>query len=332
MFGMLFSGCSSPWPLRDGEIWEFTPAGRRSIRPTPDSNALRIHWLGSASYSIELGDASILTDPFYTYHGMVRTGLLTIWPDREVVRKVTADVPKPQAIFIGHSHYDHMLDVAELVRCKGWEVPIVGSESTKNILSGMGCDLEALHQPLVLGNQWRPVPSGDGSVSSSIEYKAAEIEHAPQLLGIHMYPGTVDEPLKRPPTRAGEFKEGGTFAILFKLHDGERVFTILFMNSATKKRLPEGFITEPVDVAILCVPGWKNAPGYPDHVIEAARPGAIVLSHYDNFLQKGRHPPRIVATASINRFIEKTRRHLGQNGFERILVPDVGVTMTIALR
>lgn len=327
MFGMLLSGCSSPWPLQDGEIWEFTMAGRGSIGTAADSDALRIHWFGSASYSIQFGDASILTDPFYTYHGLFRTGLLTIRSDRDVVKQVTAGVPKPQAIFIGHSHYDHMLDVAELVRCRDWEMPIVASESTKNILAGMGCELQGLHQPLVLGNDWTRLPSNTSPSSVSVEYKAADIEHAPQLLGIHMYPGKVDKPLKHPPIRACQFKEGGTFALLFKLQDGARTFTILFMNSATRKRLPDAFITDPVDVAILCVPGWRNAPGYPDRVIEAARPRAIILSHYDNFLQKGREPKRIVATASLNRFIERTKRHLGENGLERILVPDVGTAM-----
>ncbi len=166
---VLPGGCASPFP---------TSRGLTINRPqTADSpgfrTTLQIKWLGTASYSIQLGNVVLLTDPFFTRHSMLKVGLGTIASDPATVLETIEGLPIPQAVFVGHSHYDHMLDLAGSLRQPGWcEVPVYGSETTRNILFGYDrCLAKKNWQPVQKDGDWHTVAPG-------LAYQAVPAEHA----------------------------------------------------------------------------------------------------------------------------------------------------------
>ncbi len=243
---------------------------------------LQIRFLGTSCYIIQLGDVSLMTDPFFSYHGLFHTALGKISSQPEAVDtalRTIKDHRKPSAIFIGHSHYDHMLDLPALIRKTSWsDIPIIGSSTTKNILAGYGDDIVS---------QWQEAKSEWTTIAPGVRYKAIVSKHAPQFMGISVFTGNIRSPLTKPPARAKDFKGGPTYTYIFELSHANKTVTIYFNDSASTP--PIGFPDKSiknVDVAILCVPSWKSCKGYPEDLVARLQPHYIIPSHYDNFLVK----------------------------------------------
>lgn len=326
---ILAAGCTAPYPLLRQEVWSF---GRSDTALTSDEAAyartLQIRWLGTACYLIQLGDVAVLTDPFFSYHGLWETAFGTLESNPDRVRAKTADLPKPRAIFIGHSHYDHLLDLAEVIRQRDWfDVPTFGSETTKNILHGYGPDFVTYTR-----EQFRDAQT-DGAAhaitaDASLSYQAVVSEHAPHVGSLLLFDGEQSEPRTSPPTRASDFPVGITYAYLFTFRGAEAEFNVYFTGAASN--FPVGMLEEPVppiDVAIMTVPGWKNVEGYPQAFVRALRPRHIVLSHFDDFFDDAPAPRRTAPTSDLSGFLEAARgAALGDGGypeFERLVMLDV---------
>ena len=296
----------------------------------PDYNqTLQVRWLGTASYIMQVGDVLLLTDPFYSYHSMIETGVGEVKSEPKNVRQIAQELknlPKPKAIFIGHSHYDHLLDLAALYKEMDWDdVPIYGSETTRNIIMGYGQGLEKHWKPVSLKEDWHEVATG-------LRYQAYAIQHAPHLKGVEIYAGDVTKPRTTPPTRAKDFRCGPTYAYLFEFYTQKRRFTIYFTGAATNAPLgfPEPSIYS-VDLAILCVPGWLLVKGYPEKFVERLKAPYVMASHYNDFFQpkdsKGKR--RQVIFADLDSFIDQVLKGATYPSFKEIVIPAVGAQFNI---
>lgn len=326
-------GCATPFP---------TSRGITITRPlAPESpgffTTLQIKWLGTASFAIQLGYEVVLTDPFFTRQSLLKVGFGEVVPDPAKSREALKRLPVPRAIFVGHSHYDHMLDLAPTLRLLyGHEVQVYGSETTRNILSGFSRDLA--------DRSWRPVSTEAAwhDVGDGIQYQAVPAQHAPNLKlfgrDVVLYSGKVAEPLTQEPRKAADFKVGETYAYTFRfsnehldLSENEhRSYSVHFAGAATTA--PRGFPNESiatVDVVILCVPGWKNVTDYPGPLLERLRPRVVILSHFDDMFQERGVIRNTVVSAALDDFLEVVKRHINYPEFEQIVVPDVGETLLI---
>lgn len=321
-------GCASRFPVREGESLTYA----RCEKPIPPGGAgyertLQVRWLGTSCHLIQVGDISVLTDPYFSHFRPTKMAFGKIASDVECVRRWTHDLPKPQAIFVGHAHYDHMFDLAETLRQRNWHgTPIYGGPTMANIAAGYGAGIERDCRVPQVGPDWIEI---DGP---RLAYRAFSANHAPHLPGVFFFPGEVTTPRTTPPTRARHFPVGETFAYLFRLRGSDQSeFTVFINDAATDGTvgipddLPQG-----VDVAILCVPGWRNVDDYPVEAIRRLRPRVIVLSHLNNFLQEGWAKRELVATADLKGFLERARSACNYPEFERIVVTDVGSTVQVA--
>ena len=322
------SGCTRPFPVREGEVLTYA----RCEVPIPPGGAgyvdtLQIRWLGTTCHLIQVGDVAVLTDPYFSHYRPTRVAFGKIASHADSVHRWTHDLPKPQAIFIGHAHYDHMLDLAETLRQRNWHgTPIYGGPTMAHVAAGYGEGIENYCRVPQMGSDWVEI---DGS---RLAYRAFPAQHAPHLPGIFFFPGELTAPRTTPPTRARHFPLGETHAYLFRLRGSDQTeFTVFIAGAATDGTvgipddLPRG-----VDVAILCVPGWKNVSDYPAEAIRRLRPRVIVLSHLDNFLQDGWHKRELVATSDLQGFLAKARAACDYPEFERMVITDMGSTVRVA--
>ena len=84
----------------------------------------------TAGFELAYEGFHLLIDPYVTRVGL--GDLLrrrTVAPHRELV---AAQVPKADAVLVGHTHFDHVLDVPEIVRSHG--CPAYGSGSVATLL------------------------------------------------------------------------------------------------------------------------------------------------------------------------------------------------------
>lgn len=261
----------------------------------------------------------------------------------------------PEAIFVGHSHYDHLMDAVEMMELnERWDgVHIYGSRTTKNIVAGY----EKRRKPgarwsdncveVELNSQgWKEIKPPDGGIG--LYYKSYEAKHAPHAcigpIKINLWDGPQKDPRTTPPKLVKDYPAGETLIYLFKFsgqHDGNPVdFTVALVGAATP--LPHRFHDDPVDVLILCVPGSQHYQDYPMSLIRTLNPRVILLSHYDDFFR-----PRgndflesynddkmfTVPTSNFFSFLYEIQNKIDGSPefsrFEKILVPGIGAEILI---
>lgn len=320
--------CTPAFPVRCGEALTYSRCETPIASDDPAfDRTLQVRWLGTTVHFIQLGSMAVMTDPYFSHFRASRAFFGKIHSDAASVRRFTHDLPAPDAIFIGHAHYDHMLDLAEVVRQRSWDsVPIYGGPTVGYIAAGYGVGLEQRCHIPIESPQWT-------AISDGLSYRAFAAQHAHHLPGIFFFPGTLTAPRQTPPTSAWEFPVGETFTYLFRLQHENAEFTVFFAGASTDGTvgipddLPRG-----VDVAILCVPAWRNVEDYPVEAIRRLRPRVIVLSHLDNFLQDGWKKREVVATADLPGFLDKARAACDYPEFERMIITDVGGTVRVLPR
>jgi len=284
-------------------------------------STLQVQWLGTSCFLLQLGEKAIFTDPFLTHQSLSRVALGgAIHSNPRLVAAKLARLPVPQAIFVGHSHYDHLLDLAECLKQPGWgEVPVFGSISTRNVLWGHGKQFTNGWHLVSTNTDWNVVVNG-------IRYKAIAAAHGRQLpLLPLLYSGNVRTCLPETSQRASEMRVGDNFGLLFEISNERATYTVYFIGAAHRDK--EGFPDESVkavDVAILCVPTWKLSHGYPANVIQRLKPRHIVASHFDNFFQTNSKDPEVVALADMDSFLIEAQKSVVYKGFEDMVVPAVG--------
>ena len=90
--------------------WSHNALGRLGA---PDD--VRVVWLGTAGFAIEYRGSVVLIDPYVT-RASLGSLLVSVRPDREAIAR---HVPRADAIIVGHTHFDHALDVPEIARRTG---------------------------------------------------------------------------------------------------------------------------------------------------------------------------------------------------------------------
>ncbi|WP_160109451.1 hypothetical protein [Pseudomonas izuensis] len=213
-------------------------------------------------------------------------------------------------LLVGHAHYDHLLDVAHVVRSKAPNATVYGSETVHHLLQAdkpvvpsvvpgraqisnskdpgwRGTWFYSSGQSLKDGEDPMSLPGGPPS--GKIRAMPVESMHAPHIFGINLLPGAYDHDLEQVPTSVFDWKLGHkTLAWVIDLlgDDGKPVYRIHYQDSAADP--PWGF--PPViadgkgyDVEILCAASWDEVSYYPTGLLRVTRPRRVVIGHWENF-------------------------------------------------
>jgi L-ascorbate metabolism protein UlaG (beta-lactamase superfamily) len=228
---------------------------------------VRVSFLGVATLLISDGETALMTDGFFTRppKRSVLIGRILPDPDRIARSLERAGVGRLAAVFPVHSHYDHAMDSPEVARRTG--ALLIGSESTANIARGVGFP----------ENLIRRVKPGEPMDFGRFTVTAIPSQHFPHGMAM----GEITAPLV-PPAGAMEYKEGGSFSLLFEHEAG----SLLVQGSAGWQ---EGALAgRHADVVLLGIGGlgtrdeayredyWRN-------VVEPVHPRCVIPIHWDDF-------------------------------------------------
>ncbi|MFI8807212.1 MBL fold metallo-hydrolase [Micromonospora chalcea] len=224
-------------------------------------------FFGTTTVWLSDGASGILIDGFLSRPSLLRVAFGRVAPDlgRITGALARAGVTRLDALFVAHSHYDHVMDAPEIVKHLGGR--LFGSESTLNVGRGAGLAEESMTR----------IADGDEHTVGAFTVRVLAAVHSPG----NRFRGTIDEPLV-PPVRAGSYRDGGCFSF-FVTHPGG---SLLIHPSANF--VPGKFDGLDVDVLYLATGALGVQPrrfqdDYWRHVVEATRPGLIVPIHWDNF-------------------------------------------------
>ena len=245
--------------------------------PLPEGG-VRLTFFGTTMCLLDDGETQLLLDAHLTRPGLGRMLFGKLRTDAALVDRVLAAHPMDRlaAIFVSHTHYDHVLDAAYIAQKTG--AVLHGSRSAMNVGRGGGLpeDRLALFQP------GEPVRVG-----------AFEITVLPS---VHSKPNAINDDLgveiTRPlaqPARRRDYTEGGSFDFLIR--HGAR--TTLVRPSCNY--IPGALKDVRADTLLLGIGCMgKESRGFMDafyaETVACVRPKRIIPVHWDNFFLPLRAP------------------------------------------
>jgi hypothetical protein len=288
-------------------------------------------YLGVGGFIIRAGDDAVMTAPSFTHPGIVWAAT-PIFPhisskheivDRELRRllgdSMEADLARVRSVLVGHSHYDHAMDVPYVMQRYVPQARLVGGMTTKRIL--VGDPWISAHRAQIdsialidAGTPWRagewvPVPGG------RMRVMALRSSHAPNFLGITIAPWRASKDYDELPETGWGWRMGDPYAYLIDvLEAGRPVFRILYQDAASRpvdNLLPPLAPDDqrPVDIAIICAGNYDHVESYPDVLVGAVHPRFLIVGHWEDFFRspdKPSTPIRFTDTWRLHDRLETT--------------------------
>ncbi|MFC1226895.1 MULTISPECIES: MBL fold metallo-hydrolase [Streptomyces] len=228
-------------------------------------------WLGTAGWRIDVGDRTVLFDPYLT---RFPTGLFDGAFDpatrlRTRPEVVDARIGRPELVLVSHSHWDHLGDVPHIARTTGARV--VGTETTYHLLVSLGVDAGQIS--VVKGGEVLDFGGG-------ITVEVVPSLHSRNKKCAYFAPGTLNAPPARAPRTISDLPEGDTLA--FRVTAGEGGPSAFLMGASDfSERAVRGLRP---DLAMIAVPAGTATHRYVPRLLRALDgPDVVVPVHWDNF-------------------------------------------------
>lgn len=251
------------------------PAAAAGLRR---SGAVSFRWWGTSGWRIDIGDRTLLVDPYLSRYD---TGLFKGAFNENTRLKVDTTVVDPlvdraENILVTHTHWDHFNDVPHIAGRTGARV--VGT-------------LTAYHLGLAYGlpsTQLAPVRGGEVLDFGAYTVEVVSSLHSRNAAWSMAFPGVR---LSRPPKpeTISDLPEGDTLAYQIRVDGGPSVF---FMGASDfAERNLAGLAP---DVAMVASAASTSTADYVPRLMAALdHPKVVVPVHWDNFETPLTNPPTV---------------------------------------
>lgn len=217
---------------------------------------ITFRWLGVAGIEIGCAGRRIVFDPYFTRIPFHRLWLGRVEPDPALVRE---HLPDCDAVFVSHSHVDHLLDVPEVIRQT--HADAFGSPNTCRLLQICGAPARKIHviQP--------------GTALEIGPFKVSAYAQRPHVSVGGYGMDTLQTDLK-PPLRAQDYRMDFGMSYLVEVR-GLRLLVEACLD-----------LEEPGKIdALFTVPFWGRAGSERVHyrrLLEAYHPRVVIPIHWDD--------------------------------------------------
>lgn len=211
-------------------------------------------------------------------------------------------------ILIGHSHYDHLMDIPWVMLKYAPRAKAYGPKTSGHILAAVQVkpplNFENVESKMAKVNceddkHCGVAQSGKWISSGPFRFMPIQSEHAPHFLGIDFLPGSYYRDLTTLPRTVWGWKEGTTLAWLLDLVDSTNrtVYRIHYQDSASNPPMgfpPVTINNRRVDVEILCAASWDQVNQYPMALLNLTKPKLLALGHWEDFFANDPYKPKVL--------------------------------------
>jgi L-ascorbate metabolism protein UlaG (beta-lactamase superfamily) len=267
------------------------------------SDAVDVTFLGTGGFLVEHGRDALLVGPFFTNPTLGELATQDIYSDAAPIHAfLPAAAARARAIVVGHAHYDHLMDVPYIAVKVASQATLYANDAAGKVLAPFAPELSP--DRIVSVETPPPGACAPGVTPCRIDVPATPFrlwplrsEHAPQFKGhglladlirpVTLWRGEPLKPLSSPPSRAGQWPAGTTFAYLIDVVDGNRTFRIYYQDSAA--RAPIGHPPRPllqdkaVDLALVSMGGYITVADHPQALLRALDPPFVIAAHWEDF-------------------------------------------------
>ena len=250
---------------------------------------MKVTFFGTTTLLFDDGKDQILFDAHLTRPSLLTFAFGSAPTDTKLVDEKLKlhHVDRLKAIFVSHSHYDHVLDAAYIAnQC---DAVIYGSSSTMKVAEGG--DVPEERRIEFQANETYEVGGYRIKVIPSIHSKPTIINND---LG-----QTIDKPIHQP-AKLRDYKEGGSYDFYVEV-DGKRIMIRPSFNYILGQM--DGY---KADVLFLGVAGLQKADAETEKIfyqetIDKLEPKLVIPVHWDNFFS-----PLTKPVTGMPKLIEKT--------------------------
>jgi len=248
---------------------------------------LELQWLGTAAFALTYQDYCLVIDPHLSRHSL--RSVMTNEVLKPQTELLDLYVPKADAILVGHTHFDHALDVPELARRRDCQV--YGSTSLRTLMGLRGqaeqavtvepgkvyslgpfdvTFIRSLHSKLIFGLK----VNGEGEITC---------DHFDQM-------------------HQGNYRCGQVFGI----HIAVAGRTFYHQGSANliESELP----FRDVDYLLCGIAGRGFTPNFTRRILTALQPQTVIAHHHDNFFLPLDEPMGFSFNVNFGGFVDDVRQ------------------------
>ena len=253
---------------------------------------MKVTYFGTTMLLFDDGTDQILFDCHITRPSIPKFLFKKIKPNHDLANAVINNycINRLKAIFISHSHYDHVLDASYFSnRCNS---DIYGSKSTINVCKGDNVEENKLH-------------IFDDSTYTIGKFKITVIKskHSKPKFFNNDIGKTIDEPLIIP-ARARKYKEGGSYDFL--IEHNKKKYLIRPSYSHVEGELNK----VKADVLFLGISGLSkdnkdNINTFFRETVDKVKAKKVIPIHWDNFFK-----PLYKKSKGLPRLFENTKKSI----------------------
>lgn len=283
---VIITACFSkkPLPAAPGMSIQIKPASAALPDHYPSTNeTLQVYWFGSGCHVLKLGNQVLLTDPFFANWVPSRQ----LGPRRDYVENILQSIPRPQAILVNHSHFDHFLDAKAALDTPGWkDVNLYGGLTCKHIMAGW-------QKPVTERVIALPENGGPQHLRTGLSFHSYRSSHSPHLsCGFTFLNHNLTQERSSPPRFITDYPAGETYNFLIRMCSTRGAtprpkFSIFYLAApADLDKWPNSLplnIT-PVDLVIVPAPGQDNVSEFPQEHLARLQPRHVIINHFNHLV------------------------------------------------
>ena len=222
---------------------------------------LEIQWLGTAGFRLTYEGVTVVTDPYLTRATFNQVAFRkTLAPDPALVEKL---LPKVDAVVVGHTHFDHVVDVPVLAQ-RG--ATVYGSQSVQHLLG-----LYGLQDKAVVAEPYQVYEVGPFRITF------VPSVHSKLVLGLKVpYEGEITcehlEGLTGPNYKCGQ---------VWGIHI--EVAGTSFYHQGSCNLIDDAVKHSNIDVFLAGIAGRGFTERYWERILGKLEPRLVVAHHHDNF-------------------------------------------------
>lgn len=226
---------------------------------------VKVRWTGAAGLEFVSEGNTILIDPYLSRAGKSEIFFRRMRSKADRVRRYIESLEEDlSSVIVGHTHFDHALDIPEVSRY--FKGPLIGSRSLATLMAFHG-----QRSRVTVCKKGERIKLPGGAVVTMLPSR-----HGLVLFGRVPYRGEIEQRGSLP-LRARDYRLGDIY--IPKLEVGGTIF----MHVGSANFIETEMEGHRCDVLFMCVPGWKKVPEYCTRLLEIVRPEIIVPFHFDDF-------------------------------------------------
>jgi L-ascorbate metabolism protein UlaG (beta-lactamase superfamily) len=205
---------------------------------------------------------------------------------------VARSIRAADAIVVGHSHFDHAVDVPLIAARTG--APVWGSTSTANLLRAWGLDEAQIVE----------CDGGEVLEVGPFRVELVPSEHSRFALGAGVpYAGDIPCSCELP-LRGRDYRCGQVFGIFIQV-GGLSIYhcgSANLIDDAIPAQASE------VDLLVMCLAARHVTERFIPRMLARTRPRLLLPSHYDNFFRRTSRRMQLLPLIQFGRFVDEVEQ------------------------